>query len=436
MANVYISFLGTNNYLPCTYFRDGEEFQNARFVQEATVQLSCSEWTTDDRIVILTTNEAHQKNWLDDGHRDKNGAPIECAGLRQCLIRLNLMPKLKEVHVPSGESEQQLWEIFQILYDQLGEGDHVIFDITHAFRSIPMIALVVLHYAKVLKNLELSKIYYGAFESLGSFQEVSGMLPEKRRAPLFDLTPLYSLMDWSLAVDRFLGAGDASPACELAGATTQPMLRAAEGRDEAASAINRVAGSLNAFSKVMATCRGCEISKTAGRLKDDIDRCVHVGLLPPFRPLLAHIGSSLTSFTGNDAIVDGVCAARWCLDHNLIQQGYTILREVLVSYVADCARADLKDRRQRELAPQAASLFRKNMPEDEWTGDASRDPALTHRYVNVYERQPALVDLFSQLVELRNDLDHAGFRKAPKRAAEFGTKLAKLIAMAEEVTKR
>ena len=435
MANVYISFLGTNNYLPCTYFRDGNDFPNTRFVQEATVRLCCGEWTGDDRILIFSTDEAHKKNWLDNGHRDKGGEPLECSGLGQCLSRLHLEPSVEEVRVPSGESEQQLWEIFQILYDQLGEGDRVVMDITHAFRSIPMIALVVLHYAKVLKGLELDRIYYGAFEALGGLHEVSGMAPEMRRAPLFDLTPLYSLMDWSLAVDRFLGSGDASPACELAAVAVQPMLRVAKGRDEAALAISNVARSLNAFSKVMATCRGRDISKTAGKLKDDIERCTRVELLPPFKPLLERIGSKLTPFTGDDPIVDGICSARWCLDHNLIQQGYTILREVLVSYMAGSAGADLKDRAQRELAPYAAKLFHKSTPEAEWTGNASANPSLTRGYLSIFRLKPALADLFSELGDLRNDLNHAGFKNPPKRAADFGPKLEKLIVSAEKETR-
>ncbi len=37
MAKVYISFIGTNDYLPCTYFHDEKELQNIRFVQEATL---------------------------------------------------------------------------------------------------------------------------------------------------------------------------------------------------------------------------------------------------------------------------------------------------------------------------------------------------------------------------------------------------------------
>ena len=64
MANVYVSFLGTNDYLPCIYYKDDKEFRDTRFVQEATLGICCREWTDEDRIIIFTTDEAYQSNPL------------------------------------------------------------------------------------------------------------------------------------------------------------------------------------------------------------------------------------------------------------------------------------------------------------------------------------------------------------------------------------
>jgi len=73
MANIYLAFLGTSDYLPCTYFYGQREVPRVRFVQEATVSLFCQDWQPQDRIIILTTRDAHQKNWQDDGHLDGHG---------------------------------------------------------------------------------------------------------------------------------------------------------------------------------------------------------------------------------------------------------------------------------------------------------------------------------------------------------------------------
>jgi hypothetical protein len=37
MAKAYFSFLGTNNYLPCTYYLNDREATQIRFVQEASI---------------------------------------------------------------------------------------------------------------------------------------------------------------------------------------------------------------------------------------------------------------------------------------------------------------------------------------------------------------------------------------------------------------
>lgn len=50
MSGVYVAFLGTNDYLECTYFKGDKELPNVRFVQEATLHFFCQDWTSDDRI--------------------------------------------------------------------------------------------------------------------------------------------------------------------------------------------------------------------------------------------------------------------------------------------------------------------------------------------------------------------------------------------------
>ncbi|MBW1982608.1 MAG: TM1812 family CRISPR-associated protein, partial [Deltaproteobacteria bacterium] len=71
MGKIYISFLGTSNYIECTYYyKNTDPVRNVRFVQEATLKTFCSDWTADDKIFIFTTDEAYSKNWLDNGHID------------------------------------------------------------------------------------------------------------------------------------------------------------------------------------------------------------------------------------------------------------------------------------------------------------------------------------------------------------------------------
>ena len=237
----------------------------------------------------------------------------------------------RSVPIPDGHSEEEIWQIFETVYGVLKDGDEVFFDITHAFRSIPMLAIVILNYARVLKKIRLLGIHYGAFEALGPAWEVVKMPVDARRAPVLDLTPLNRLMEWTFAVDRFLEAGDAKEVSRLARDTVSPILKKSRGKDSKASAIRDVANALDFFTKNLYSCRGPKLVQAAEYLKSELSKAKQAEDIKPLVPLFEHIRRSVSQFRG-DSVHDGVKAAKWCLDHNLIQQGYSILQETLITY--------------------------------------------------------------------------------------------------------
>jgi len=427
MANVFISFLGTNDYLHCTYYRDNFEEKDVRFVQEATIKYCCRNWDSEDRIVIFITKEAKIKNWMDNGHIDrKTKKRKQCIGLKNCIDNLRLNPQVQQIDIPDGHNEDEIWEIFKIVYDSLNSGDKAIFDITHAFRSIPMLAIVLLNYAKVLKNVSLAGIYYGAFEVLGSYHQASEKPLEKRRAPILDLTTFDQLMDWSFAVDRFLEAGDAKAISGLSKRAVAPVLEKSKGKDRAAAAVKYVADALDTYTRTLATCRGLEISTSVEHLKQELANCMDVDLVKPLQPLFEYINKQVGFYKG-DIISDGIQAAKWCLEHNLIQQGFTILQEILITNFIICTSGDPTDKNQRNIAASAISIYQQNIPEDKWTGVAGSFPEITKQYNYLYKKEVDLVEVLDALTELRNDLNHAGFRKQPMKSDVFAKKLGELI---------
>ena len=61
---VFISFLGTGNYVNCKYqYPDGEISAPVRFIQEALINKLCQNWSDDDRIFILCTEASQKKNY-------------------------------------------------------------------------------------------------------------------------------------------------------------------------------------------------------------------------------------------------------------------------------------------------------------------------------------------------------------------------------------
>ncbi|NLI83775.1 MAG: TIGR02221 family CRISPR-associated protein [Deltaproteobacteria bacterium] len=443
MANVYISFLGTNNYLECIYHCNGFETpEPVRFVQEASIQMNCSDWGPNDLILIFTTKEAERKNWVDDGHRNEKGEILPLKGLDRCLREMRLAAPHENRSIPEGYSEEEIWEIFRKVYDCLSPDDRVVFDITHAFRSIPLVAAIVLNYSKTLKNIQLKGIYYGAFEALGSIGQVKCMKVQDRRVRILDLTALDRLMDWTVATDRFLQSGDARMAGTLAKESVKEILKETRGRDEAARTIRDLGQSLECFTWMLSTCRGPEITETAMKLKRQVQLCRNLQLLPPFQPLFSTIDERLGAFRGEN-LQDGLAAVRWCLNHNLIQQGFTILQEILVTFVLEETGFDPLDRDKREKASHLFKVANDRLAGSPCKAEDPREPEGedAQKILHVIQRYGALCQEVERMRTPRNDLNHAGFRPETERirvdrSPGFAKKLGEILERVETLLNR
>lgn len=428
MRNIYISFLGKNDYEPCIYYTPNHRTENVRFVQEATLSEFCRDWTEKDKLFIFTTGDAEIKNWRDGGHTRKNGF---CEGLKTRIAALNLRADVCRVHISDGTSEDEIWDIFSSVYNLLEPHDTLIFDITHAFRSIPMLAIVVLNYAKVLKNVSLKGIYYGAFEVLGHISEVKKMPMKDRLAPIIDLSAFDTLLEWSSAIDHFLKSGDARLVDHLSQSSLHPILRDKVELREEGNSLKKLAKSLAEFGKTIATCRGPKITPKSQNVRQNLDACGDIDLIPALKPLLEKLRPQVERFTGDD-VKDGIQAARWCLDHQLIQQGYTILQETLVTHFVRLIGADPMEKQFRSIVTSAAHIIRENIPPDQWEGDAARHQKKTRKMIALLENAE-LEETLNNLTAERNDLNHAGYKKNLQKTDKFFKNLEKHIRQAEAI---
>lgn len=423
MAKVFISVLGTSDYQDCFYCIGDEPIcQNVRFVQEALVNHGCKDWTKDDRILIFTTEKSQRMNWLDDGHRDRNsGEVLPREGLKKRLEALELSSTVKSVQIPDGKNEAEVWVIFEILFDSLKSGDEIVFDITHAFRSIPMLVMTVLNYAKVVKGVSLERIYYGNYEARNK---------ASNRAPIFDLSVFDNLLDWTVAIDAFMSSGDASKAARLAKGKADTIARTIKGPDPLIKPLRRIASCLEEFSKTMATCRGASISSSVRELKKSIIKTEDIEIDSAFRPLLKHLETQLQTFTGSK-IDDGIIAAEWCAQHNLVQQGFTILREFMIGYVCKGYGEDPEDYIARKRIEDCIRF-------DVHTWIDFKNDERKKRYqlapeppLSVLKDKKDLLELFCTLFDYRNDINHAGIRRDPATPKTLIDGLNELISQAK-----
>jgi CRISPR-associated Csx2 family protein len=421
MANLFISFPGTSPYLDCIYFMNNKESACVKFVQEAIINILCESWGKEDRFIFFTTKEAYNKNWLDNGQGD---APV--TGLENRIKSLGLPCVIENVMIPEAKTEKEIWDIFQIIIDKIDFKDEIYLDITHAFRSIPTLAVVVLNYLKIVKSVEIKAIYYGAFEVLGSPIEASKKPVNERRAPVLDLTALDSLLDWSFAVSRFVNSGDAFLINKLSQKAVKPLLKSSKGSDAEASAFRNLGNKMEEFTKGFATCRGPEITQLSKGLKKAIDECRGFDLIKPFGPLMNIIEKELEKFSG-DEIRQGIRAAEWCLNHNLIQQGYTILNETLISYFADSLNMNPADRNDRELVSGGVNVISKDKPYEKWDAGLKNNPEMMLKIKALAKRDATLIKVFQACSQKRNNLNHAGYPNEKLSSAKLTAELYELI---------
>ena len=206
--------------------------------------------------------------------------------------------ELIPIMMNSNQLEKNQWELFEQIYDKIEENDEIYFDITHSFRSNPIIALIIANFAKTLKNATLKRLFYGNFEALGPAYKVRNISVEKRIAPIVDITSMLELLDWTIAVDTFLRTGNPVQIVELADDKSRLF-----NRDPGFQAIRYFAGALNNFNISLETVRGPDLNNKINNVLDKYPKLEKhkTGIFPQFEKLTNKIEDKLTNFS-NDQV--------------------------------------------------------------------------------------------------------------------------------------
>jgi CRISPR-associated Csx2 family protein len=412
MARTFLTTLGINPYLDCRYRLRDTLSAITPFVQEALASTLCSDWSAEDRILVFCTEEATSKNWLDQSEANPHGNFD--VGLQTRLHQAPTSAAIARVPIPGGSTEAEIMEIFQTVADVLEKEDEVILDITHSFRSLPLLHGVILNYAKVLKGIRVSGIYYGAFETLGRLDDVRKVPVEERIAPVFDLTPYDALLDWARAVDGFVSYGSTKSIQELVTKKIAPILTETQGQEGTARGLRDLLNRLHPMAMRILTARLPDIENFTS-LEEQVSALKGQTLLPPLSPLLDLIVEKTQPFAAPSPEEKGFAAVEWCIAHNLIPQGYTLLQEAIVSGSCRLFGYDSTVSEKRDFITALLNVEGKKAHRSEW-----REPLESRRkdaeaiLACCGPAFQALASSFSRLTGLRNDINHAGARRGHK----------------------
>ena len=419
--HIFITVLGAGNYQPTAYYMQNNPrlHYHTRFAPIASLNLMTEH---PDKVIVLLTEEAERKNWR--GTDDKPGMERELKVLGYSY---------ETVHIPAGFSQKELEEILYRVFERIPDEATVHFDITHSFRHLPMLVMLLLHYAKVIRNIQVGGVYYGAYEAPGEMK------------PILNLAFFSELQDWTRAVARFVHTGDASMLAEILDEWDRKQRKMRKGPYPGTQQIREIKRCLLELTENIRTCRGLAIMDNSCGVKlNQALTNLHQQLQQqsmvfpaPLIPLINLIKTKVQKFCTPQSVGNLIYAVEFCCEHGLTQQGYTLLREFLVCRILeDYFRSQAQNINwvktpEREVADAILGLISSNTlnQSSQWKEAAAQNPQMVQAMSNTQAVQNLLSrrQELSRLLEARNDINHAGFRQNPRKSTNLHEELKELL---------
>jgi len=405
---VYLSFLGLgpfnkernkNNYNKTVYEFQGQKSSETRFVQIAEQELLGTDYF--DVIFIATTQQSRKV------HGEKLLALFERCGAKA---------EISFVELEEDMTEKGQWRWFEEIFNVIEHGDHLTVDLTHGYRSIPIIFSTAINFLQKTKKILLEHVLYGAYEA------------DRNCAPIVDMRSFYDINIWADAMNRLAEDADAAGLAEAAEMTGSMQFPALSNREFVSSCqvltrriknvdVNNVSGEV------------CGLMKKISELKAGTDAGT-IELLE----LLEKKFSSLCEEKIQNPDRDGYAVTYFrqqlelvelLLQHDLMMQAFTVMRQWLSSLVmpffeqTEKMKANKRRKRQKYYGDLFFNMLQ--YPEEEWKF-SGKEMEKKERIEPWYRklREAGVLDpliqgklpLAKELSDYRNGLDHAWIGRA------------------------
>lgn len=409
-----ITFLGLGRYEPTIYEFNGHRCETKLFPVALATFFNLAEI-----YVCITPDVAKHANWTELYQQfDSTGVQYH------------------PVNIPQGASEPDLWETFDALTRSVEDNDTVIFDITHSFRSLPMLSMLAAVYLRTARNVQLQAIIYGAYDARDKLTNIS---------PVFDLTPFVTLLDWTIAADRFIRDGDAQDLAHLLRQGIPPgsLMRDNPQARELGNILKQAASSMEQVSLALRLNRPLETMEAGNKLV----QCLETGrqqletTARPFALLTERIEQTYSSLALNqparpeilpDNLYIQLELIEWYLQKKQIIQAVTLAREWIVSLLCQHFGKQMFDLKMgRDPVEKAINEMSRH-----GTTSTSETSEELCQHITALPQSALILKVWKQLANLRNDIAHAGMRTHAKAAnkivSDFSALLPELRAIAKQ----
>ncbi|TFE65865.1 TIGR02221 family CRISPR-associated protein [Methylacidiphilum caldifontis] len=397
MSIYQLSFLGKGNYRETNYcFKD-----NGKKIQTKFFPLALAQCYPPDKIFIVVTttidsDKDYQKNLDELSNELKN-------------------QKLIKITVPSGKSDNELWEIFDNVTDRLiqditesqDKNPKLNIDITHGFRTIPFIALSSVIYFRLIKDINIKAIYYGAYEARDE---------EKDESPVFNLYPFVELIDWLGAAKRFIDLGDSSAFATILTKIQNQQHKERQSENPSIH-LKSLGKTLEELSLALNLIRISELPSCCKKLKNQIEKEETQNEIKsyakPFGLVLDKIKEAYR-FDSSEDLAQQLKLAEHYLKSNQIVQCGILLREWIVNYTSS-----------QLIDYDANSLEDRENIEDFLNERPNKSLKFKEDFTN--EKEEKIKNFWKNISQFRNDLAHCGLGRNYLSAKKLKSNITKCL---------
>jgi len=409
---IVVTMLGNGDYKPVEYCLRTQLFKTELFPE------AVARWYRPAKVMVLATKSV----------QEAEARPH----LQNLTDRLRDLCPVTAISIPDGRSEAELWQIFAAMIEHLPIGCRIVLDVTHGFRSLPMVTLLAALYLRQSDRVIVEQILYGAWEARD---------PETNKAPVFELTPFLDMANWMSAANVFLKTGHGGLIADLLKQTQRDAWQ----NDAASIARPRqlatLASNLQFLSEALLMTRVDEISRTAGLVSNSLSRAESElqDWALPFAPMLERL-QLLTISLQQPGLKAQRELLHWYMNHGHIVQCVTLAREWLVSLLQQLLElnGEISDARHDVEVILGRALATKRS-EHSNPGNTQTDPSVDPNLAKLdlqFQNLPQSKEIesaWSRLADLRNDVAHCGMRKQPRSTQAIRKLLGETIELLDRL---
>ena len=417
MRKIYLSFLGLGNpksgYNTTVYELNEKKSKKTEFVQAAEMEIIGAK--KFNKIFIAVTDTSY------DAHFINLEKQIKLFGGNPIPIRLI------EDFSPRGQ-----WKWFEKILSYIEAEDELTIDLTHGYRSIPIIFSTAINFLQKAKKVKIDAVYYGAYVG-------------KEITPIIDMKEFYNINEWADAVTRLVEDADARQMAIVAEST--PLFQMGELNDD--NIIKTLQELTNTIRNVDVNSVSQKANSAIMLIKEKERDASETG-----RILLQLVIDKFIDLTtkappdGNynkDYFQVQLEIIKLLLEHKLYMQAYTVMREFIGSIgLIGIKKANTRSsagRKQRNKADIFVNMVQYD--EEEWKFSDEQEKSQV-KIIPFYEQLKEL-DIISilrsfckDLLKYRNGFDHAWTAKVgaeegiEENGKKYFEKLSKVLFLMEK----